>query len=74
MSHVDAFLPFISDTGILIPERSIFSFLLSTASFAHMMNIFLRYEQVKAELKVRDENKSQYRYDIQGVPSILLPL
>jgi len=26
MGHVEAFLPFISDTGILIPERSIFQF------------------------------------------------
>ena len=62
MGHVEAFLPFISDTGILIPERSIFSFLISCASFAHMLNIFLRFKQVEAELKLRDENKSQYRY------------
>ena len=62
MGHVEAFLPYISDTGILTPERSIFSFLISCASFVHMLNIFLRFKQVEAELKIRDENKSQYRY------------
>ena len=61
MDHVQAFIPFISDTGILPPERSIFSFLLSIAAFTHMINIFLRFEQVKADIKTREESKSQYK-------------
>ena len=64
MDHLPAFLPFISDAGILPPERSIFSFLLSIAAFTHMINIFLRFEQVKADIKTREESKSQYKWVI----------
>jgi len=56
--HVPAFLPYISDTGVFVPERSVFSLLINVAAFIHMIIIYVRFEQVQAELKWRRRNKN----------------
>jgi len=56
--HVPAFLPYISDTGVFVPERSVFSLLINVAAFVHMITIYVRFEQVQAELKWRHRNKN----------------
>lgn len=56
--HVPAFLPYISDTGVFVPERSVFSLLINVAAFVHMITIYVRFKQVQAELKWRSRNKN----------------
>jgi len=53
LDHVPAFLPFISDSGVFVPERSVFSFLINTAAVLHVVNIYVRYAQVRAEILAR---------------------
>ena len=53
LNHVPAFLPYISDTGVRVPERSVFSQFVNLAAFFHMVTIYVRYEQVRAEIKYR---------------------
>jgi len=56
--HVPAFLPYISDTGVFVPERSVFSLLINVAAFVHVITIYVRFEQVQAELKWRRRDKN----------------
>ena len=58
--HVPGFLPYISDTGVRVPERSVFSQFVNLAAFFHMVTIYVRYEQVRAEIKYR-WNEEQFR-------------
>jgi len=61
LHHVPAYLPYISDTGVRVPERSVFSQFVNLAAFFHMVTIYVRYEQVRAEIKYRWRNEEHFR-------------
>ncbi|KAM6977986.1 DNA damage-regulated autophagy modulator protein 2 [Aplochiton taeniatus] len=46
--HVDLLMPYISDTSTDVPERCVFGFMLSIASFLGVATIYVRYKQVQA--------------------------
>ena len=60
LEHVPAFLPYISDTGVRVPERSVFSQLVNFAAFFHFVTVYVRFEQVRAEIKYR-WNEDRFR-------------
>ena len=47
LQHVPAILPYISDTGVLVPERSVFSQLINTAVIVQLLTFYVRFEQLK---------------------------
>ena len=47
LQHVPALLPYISDTGVLLPERSVFSQLINTAVILQLLTFYVRFEQLK---------------------------
>ena len=47
LQHVPALLPYISDTGVLVPERSVFSQLINTAVILQLLTFYVRFEQLK---------------------------
>ncbi|KAL2103679.1 hypothetical protein ACEWY4_000547 [Coilia grayii] len=47
LGHTDPLLPYISDTGIQVPERCVFGFMLSIASFLGAATVYVRYKQVQ---------------------------
>jgi len=53
LGHLPAFLPYISDTGVLAPERSVFSQLINIAAFLHMTTVYIRFRHVNLEIKTR---------------------
>ena len=53
LGHITAFLPYISDTGVLAPERSVFSQLINIAAFLHMTTVYIRFRHVNLEIKTR---------------------
>ena len=46
LNHVPAVLPYISDTGVLIPERTVFSELINVSVFLQIIFVYFRYEQI----------------------------
>jgi hypothetical protein len=42
LGHVPALLPYISDSGVLIPERSIFSQLINLAVIVQLVTFYVR--------------------------------
>ena len=60
LEHVPAFLPYISDTGVRVPERSVFSQLVNFSAFFHFVTVYVRFEQVRAEIKYR-WNEERFR-------------
>ena len=53
LGHIQAFLPYISDTGVLAPERSVFSQLINIAAFLHLTTVYIRFRHVNLEIKTR---------------------
>jgi len=53
LGHIQAFLPYISDTGVLAPERSVFSQLINFAAFTHLTTVYIRFRHVNLEIKTR---------------------
>lgn len=51
LRHVPALLPYISDAGVLVPERSVFSQLISVAVIFHVLTVYVRYELVEAKVE-----------------------
>jgi len=73
--HVPVFLPYISDTGVFVPERSVFSLLINLAAFIHVLTVYVRFEQVRAEIKWRKGNIFGGRkLDVLNKSSLLLGL
>lgn len=48
LGHVPGFMPFVSDCGVLIPERTLFSELINIAVFLQLLFSYFRYEQVSS--------------------------
>ncbi|XP_013921842.1 PREDICTED: DNA damage-regulated autophagy modulator protein 2 [Thamnophis sirtalis] len=48
LNHIDPFVPYISDTGVLPPERCLFGIMLCFASFLAISTMYVRYKQVSA--------------------------
>ncbi|KAJ8257200.1 hypothetical protein GJAV_G00183000 [Gymnothorax javanicus] len=48
LQHVDPFVPYISDTGTVPPERCVFGLMLNISSFLGIATVFVRYKQVQA--------------------------
>ncbi|XP_029908143.1 DNA damage-regulated autophagy modulator protein 2b [Myripristis murdjan] len=48
LRHVDALLPYISDTGTVAPERCVFGIMLDVSAFLGMATTYVRYKQVQA--------------------------
>ena len=57
LDHVPAVLPYISDTGVLAPERSVFSQLINMAVIFQLLTFYVRYEQIKQVLTRRDKSR-----------------
>jgi hypothetical protein len=45
LGHVPALLPYISDSGVLIPERSIFSQLINLAVIVQLITFYIRLSE-----------------------------
>ncbi|XP_069862376.1 DNA damage-regulated autophagy modulator protein 2 isoform X1 [Dipodomys merriami] len=48
LHHVDPFLPFISDTGTIAPEKCLFGAMLNISAGLYIATIYVRYKQVHA--------------------------
>ncbi|XP_060766992.1 DNA damage-regulated autophagy modulator protein 2-like isoform X2 [Neoarius graeffei] len=48
LGHVDPFVPYISDTGTVPPERCVFGVMLSVSAFLGIATMYVRYKQVEA--------------------------
>ncbi|XP_047661471.1 DNA damage-regulated autophagy modulator protein 2b isoform X2 [Tachysurus fulvidraco] len=48
LRHVDPFVPYISDTGTVAPERCVFGIMLSVSAFLGIATMYVRYKQVEA--------------------------
>eukprot|EP00094_Tigriopus_californicus_P013100 TCALIF_12669-PA protein Name:"Similar to Dram2 DNA damage-regulated autophagy modulator protein 2 (Mus musculus)" AED:0.13 eAED:0.14 QI:0/0.75/0.8/1/1/1/5/949/322 len=48
LGHVPGFMPYVSDCGVLIPERTVFSELINIAVFLQLLFSYFRYEQVSS--------------------------
>ncbi|XP_076857233.1 DNA damage-regulated autophagy modulator protein 2b [Brachyhypopomus gauderio] len=48
LQHVDPFVPYISDTGALPPERCVFGIMLNISAFLGIATMYVRYKQVQA--------------------------
>ncbi|XP_028853232.1 DNA damage-regulated autophagy modulator protein 2b [Denticeps clupeoides] len=48
LKHVDAFVPYISDTGSEAPERCVFGIMLNISAFLGIATTYVRYKQVQA--------------------------
>lgn len=48
MGHVDAIVPYISDTSTNPPERCLFGFMLSISSVLGIATVYVRYKQVQS--------------------------
>ncbi|XP_048207722.1 DNA damage-regulated autophagy modulator protein 2 [Perognathus longimembris pacificus] len=48
LHHVDPFLPYISDTGTIAPEKCLFGAMLNIAVVLYIATIYVRYKQVHA--------------------------
>ncbi|XP_058230008.1 DNA damage-regulated autophagy modulator protein 2b [Hemibagrus wyckioides] len=48
LRHVDPFVPYISDTGTVPPERCVFGIMLSVSAFLGIATMYVRYKQVEA--------------------------
>ncbi|XP_025919552.1 DNA damage-regulated autophagy modulator protein 2 isoform X2 [Apteryx rowi] len=48
LHHVDPFVPYISDTGTIPPERCLFGIMLNISAFMGMATMYVRYKQVHA--------------------------
>ncbi|KAK1800118.1 hypothetical protein P4O66_006599, partial [Electrophorus voltai] len=48
LQHVDPFVPYISDTGTLPPERCVFGIMLNVSAFLGIATMYVRYKQVQA--------------------------
>ena len=59
-NHVPAFIPYISDTGVFVPERSVFSLLVNFSAFLHGFIIYLRYENIFYETKASNRRKLRF--------------
>ena len=51
LGHVPALLPYISDSGVLIPERSIFSQLINLAVIVQLITFYVRWEFFKTPIR-----------------------
>ncbi|XP_061582979.1 DNA damage-regulated autophagy modulator protein 2b [Cololabis saira] len=47
LRHVDPFVPYISDTGTMAPERCVFGIMLDVSAFLGMATMYVRYKQVE---------------------------
>ncbi|XP_062842537.1 DNA damage-regulated autophagy modulator protein 2b isoform X2 [Trichomycterus rosablanca] len=47
LRHVDPFVPYISDTGTVTPERCVFGIMLSISAFLGVCTMYVRYKQVQ---------------------------
>ncbi|XP_004547462.1 DNA damage-regulated autophagy modulator protein 2 [Maylandia zebra] len=54
LRHVDPFVPYISDTGTMAPERCVFGIMMDVSAFLGMATMYVRYKQVEALLGVDD--------------------
>ena len=50
LGHVPALLPYISDSGVLIPERSIFSQLINLAVIVQLITFYIRFNQEQQQI------------------------
>ncbi|KAG9260746.1 DNA damage-regulated autophagy modulator protein 2 [Astyanax mexicanus] len=48
LRHVDPFVPYISDTGTVAPERCVFGLMLNVSAFLGIATMYVRYKQVQA--------------------------
>ncbi|KAJ8265882.1 hypothetical protein COCON_G00149810 [Conger conger] len=54
LRDVDPFLPYISDTGTIPPERCVFGLMLNISSFLGLATVYVRYKQVQALTEPED--------------------
>jgi len=47
LGHLRPFLPYISDAGVLLPERAFFGELVNLGAFLQALVAYVRFEQVK---------------------------
>lgn len=64
-NHTYAVFPYISNTGIYVPERGIFSLFVSVAALLMSMNALMRFQYIKLCLEknrqsIRDTNPASY--------------
>uniref|UniRef100_A0A914WI34 DNA damage-regulated autophagy modulator protein 2 n=1 Tax=Plectus sambesii TaxID=2011161 RepID=A0A914WI34_9BILA len=69
-NHVDAFLPFISDTGTIPPESCIFGQLINFSAVFLLITVYLRHRQIVEYYGHRLEMRGQGRWRI--VSTVLL--
>lgn len=50
LRHVDPFVPYISDTGTMAPERCVFGIMLDVSAFLGIATMYVRYKQVEGLL------------------------
>ncbi|MBN3324453.1 DRAM2 protein, partial [Atractosteus spatula] len=62
LQHVDPLVPYISDTGTVVPERCVFGLMLNISSFLGVATMYVRYKQVEElnrnEARVQKWNKA----------------
>ncbi|MBN3303361.1 DRAM2 protein, partial [Amia calva] len=64
LHHVDPLVPYISDTGTVVPERCVFGIMLNIASFLGIATMYVRYKQVEALTRNDD---SVRRWNMAGL-------
>ncbi|XP_067360657.1 DNA damage-regulated autophagy modulator protein 2-like isoform X2 [Channa argus] len=47
LRHVDPLVPYISDTGTMVPERCVFGIMLDVSAFLGIATVYVRYKQVE---------------------------
>ena len=73
LGHVPALLPYISDSGVLIPERSIFSQLINLAVIVQLVTFYVRCKKQTNFFQLLNQN-SQLRFTIISKTSPLFTI
>ncbi|XP_036415866.1 DNA damage-regulated autophagy modulator protein 2b [Colossoma macropomum] len=59
LRHVDPFVPYISDTGTVAPERCVFGIMLNVSAFLGVATMYVRYKQVQALMDLEQKRVLQ---------------